>query len=360
MEKQLIVDLRGMDIAQYRIDAYSHVLLSYKNIGDIAGADVHRYVCVETKDEVDSLVTADFADIVICSDDIDVLRYASNQDLATAAIVKVDSEDDLKASCTLQWCDYVFVDFNFSTNIPLELLLATYSSTSTLVYKFIRSYKEAQTVFGVMERGSDGVIMRPGQEAEIVLRIIKDFGVAKDAVLEHGKIIRIEHIGMGVRACIDTTSVLEQNSGMIIGSTSNGGILVSSETHYLPYMKTRPFRVNAGAVHSYVFSDKATQYISELSAGDTVMVVNTDGKCREVSVGRIKLERRPLLLIEAQTASGQRVNAIVQDDWHIRIFGKEGKVLNVTDLNIGDEILVYTCNPGRHVGLKIDEFIEEK
>ena len=59
---------------------------------------------------------------------------------------------------------------------------------------------------------------------------------------------------MGDRGCIDTTSIMTKDEGMIVGSTSAGGILVCSETHYLPYMELRPFRVNAGGVHSYVLS----------------------------------------------------------------------------------------------------------
>ena len=31
-------------------------------------------------------------------------------------------------------------------------------------------------------------------------------------------------------------------------------ILCVSETHPLPYMPTRPFRVNAGAIHSYTLA----------------------------------------------------------------------------------------------------------
>ncbi len=40
---------------------------------------------------------------------------------------------------------------------------------------------------------------------------------------------------------------------MIIGSTGWGGIFVCSGTHYLPHMNLREFRVNIGAVHSYIW-----------------------------------------------------------------------------------------------------------
>ena len=38
-----------------------------------------------------------------------------------------------------------------------------------------------------------------------------------------------------------------QDEGMIVGSTSAGGIFVCIETHNLPYMELRSFLVNAGA-----------------------------------------------------------------------------------------------------------------
>ena len=41
---------------------------------------------------------------------------------------------------------------------------------------------------------------------------------------------------------------------MLIGSTSQGGILACPEVFFLPYMELRPFRVNAGGVHSYVYA----------------------------------------------------------------------------------------------------------
>ena len=170
----------------------------------------------------------------------------------------------------------------------------------------------------------------------------------------------MQHIGMGYRACIDTTNLMQCNEGMIIGSTSNGGLLVSSETHYLPYMELRPFRVNAGAVHSYVWaSEDMTAYLTELKTGSRLICVDTKGNTRQVSVGRLKTELRPLLKVEVE-ALGVRVNAVVQDDWHIRIFGGNGEPLNASAIKVGDELLTYICSSGRHVGIKINETIIEK
>ena len=45
----------------------------------------------------------------------------------------------------------------------------------------------------------------------------------------------------------------------------------------------------------------------------------------------MKIEVRPLLKIEAEV-SGVTISAIVQDDWHIRIFGSENRVLNASSI----------------------------
>ncbi len=146
-----------------------------------------------------------------------------------------------------------------------------------------------------------------------------------------------------------------------MGSTSHGAILCCPEVFFLPYMELRPFRVNAGAVHSYVytFGDR-TDYMTELGAGSPVMVVDRTGVTRRASVGRMKTEVRPLRLIEAEFRGGERVNVILQDDWHVRIFSDDARPLNITELRAGDKVLGHLASPGRHVGIKVDEHIIEK
>ena len=134
----------------------------------------------------------------------------------------------------------------------------------------------------------------------------------------------------------------------------------SGETHPLPYMPTRPFRVNAGALHSYVLGPQnRTNYLSELRSGSTTLAVNAEGKTRRVVVGRAKMESRPLLTITARSVDGVQVSLTVQDDWHVRVLGPGAKVLNVTELRAGDELLGYLATDQRHVGYPIGEFCKE-
>jgi 3-amino-4-hydroxybenzoic acid synthase len=57
--------------------------------------------------------------------------------------------------------------------------------------------------------------------------------------------------------------------------------------------------------------------------------------------------------------NGQVVNLIVQDDWHVRVLGPGGVVLNTTELAPGTKVLGYLPTEQRHVGYPIDEFCLE-
>jgi 3-amino-4-hydroxybenzoic acid synthase len=75
-------------------------------------------------------------------------------------------------------------------------------------------------------------------------------------------------------------------------------------------------------------------------------------------VGRAKTERRPLLKVSAEIDGGA-VNAIVQNDWHVRVFDGDGKVRSVTEIRGGDRVLVALRSGGRHVGHAVDEHLWE-
>lgn len=298
----------------------------------------------------------------VMSDNSDILEVAKEQNLRTCIFFNVAGRDALESSWqeALKY-DYLLVDFDLPTNIPLELIIARLQRSTTILLKKVGSFKEMEIAFGVMEKGSDGVLLSTMDIPEIVSAnnfLSDNFNYKIN--LGNLKINKVEHIGMGMRACIDTTGLMGQDEGMLIGSTSTGGIFVCSETHYLPYMNLRPFRVNAGAVHSYVWMPgNAAEYITDLTAGSKVLCVNTKGEARTLTVGRVKTEKRPLLLISGEV-EGKEINVIVQDDWHIRIMGADGKPKNATELRKGDSLLAYTCEPGRHVGIKVDETIIER
>jgi 3-dehydroquinate synthase II len=174
--------------------------------------------------------------------------------------------------------------------------------------------------------------------------------------------VEIKDVGVGERVCIDTVSMLSEGEGMLVGNKSNFLFLVHNESIGSSFTSPRPFRVNAGAVHCYTITpDGTTKYLSELESGSQVLIVNIKGLTRTVSVGRSKIETRPLKLFKAIYKS-EVGSIIVQNAETIRFLDKDGKILPVTHVKIGDEILVYSRNPaGRHFGMEVsDEYIIEK
>jgi len=79
-----------------------------------------------------------------------------------------------------------------------------------------------------------------------------------------------------------------------------------------------------------------------------------------VTVGRVKIESRPLLSVDAVAPNGVTVNLILQDDWHVRVLGPDAVVLNSTELRPGDRILGHLPTADRHVGYPIEEFCREQ
>lgn len=299
---------------------------------------------------------------IILSRDTQLLREARDKGYKTALCKCINNGEDMNFA----WqegsnSDYLLVEFADESNIPLELLIARLQHTDTQILKAVSNLQDAEIAYGVMEVGSEGILL-VSEDMEQILEVSNFMAKDERGTLEltKGRVTKVEHIGMGYRACIDTTNLMKNNEGMLIGSTSEGGVLVSSETHFLPYMELRPFRVNAGAVHSYVWAPAGmTAYMTELKAGSRVLCVDTEGNTREISVGRVKTEMRPLLKIELE-AEGVSLNVIIQDDWHIRIFSASGEPLNASTIKPGDELMTYVCPGGRHVGIKIDERLKEK
>lgn len=146
---------------------------------------------------------------------------------------------------------------------------------------------------------------------------------------------------------------------MLIGSSSNCLFLIQSESEDNGYVAARPFRVNAGAVHSYILvPGGGTRYLSELAGGDPVLICNKDGEGRTASIGRCKVEIRPLLMVEA-TDGTSTYNVILQNAETIKMVTPDGSK-SVTVLKEGDEVLAKVSSGGRHFGMAVEETITEK
>jgi 3-dehydroquinate synthase II len=240
--------------------------------------------------------------------------------------------------------------------IPLENLL---SRTKNLFVE-INGLKEGQTALGILEKGVDGVVV-DNPDPIAVREIIHALRRRNERiVLLTAKIKRIEPLGMGDRVCIDTCSSMALGEGMLVGNSSQALFLVHSESVENPFVNTRPFRVNAGPVHAYIrMANGETKYLSEVKSGDQVLVVNFKGTSYPAVVGRAKIEKRPLVLVESEE-SGQTASTILQNAETIRLTAPSGKAVSLIDLKEGSEVLIYREDTGRHFGIEINETITEK
>jgi 3-dehydroquinate synthase II len=153
---------------------------------------------------------------------------------------------------------------------------------------------------------------------------------------------------------------MSMGQGMLVGNSSSALFLVHSESIENPYVTPRPFRVNAGPVHAYTrIPGGKTRYLSELSAGDQVLIVDYKGNTTTGIVGRLKIEKRPLMLVKA-VIGDKEISSIVQNAETIRLTDPQGKALSVVSLAPGDKVLAAVEEGGRHFGIKIEESITEK
>jgi len=292
----------------------------------------------------------------------DVATIDRLRDIGGAAFVNVVDEPTLRLACAAGTAlPYTVVSFRDPTKIPLEIVIAAMDHSDGKLVCEVSSTEEAAIVLDVLEKGSDGILLAPRSASDVfeLARLLR--GQTPELELTTLIVDSIEHNGLGDRVCVDTCTHLRQDEGMLVGSYAHGFVLCVSETHPLPYMPTRPFRVNAGALHSYVLStDNKTHYLSELTSGSTVLAVSANGQTRPVTVGRVKIESRPLLTIKATSEEGVPVSLTVQDDWHVRVLGPGAAVLNVTELRPGSKLLGYISTDKRHVGWPIGEFCIEK
>jgi 3-dehydroquinate synthase II len=269
---------------------------------------------------------------------------------------EIGGKKDEEEILTLSLSKKVVVRGSDSVIIPLENLL---SRTNNLFVE-VDNLKGGETALRILEKGVDGVVVNnPDPDA---VRHIVQLLKSKSEILEllPAKIKRIEPLSIGDRVCVDTCTSMSLGEGMLVGNSSQALFLVHSESVENPFVNTRPFRVNAGPVHAYIRSaDGQTKYLSEIRSGDRVLVVNFEGKSYPAVVGRVKIERRPLVLVDAEER-GEIVSVILQNAETICLTDPSGKAVSLVDLKEGSEVLVYREKIGRHFGVPVEETIVEK
>lgn len=240
--------------------------------------------------------------------------------------------------------------------IPVENILAQTSQVGMEV----DSMSGLETALGILEKGV-GFVVADESGAVILKDMVRKVKQDQGQIdLVPGKITEIRPVGLGHRVCVDTISLLSTGQGMLVGNSSAFTFLVNAETEANPYVAARPFRVNAGAVHSYVcLPGDRTAYLEELGPGREVLMAGSDGSSFSAVVGRVKTEIRPMLLISAEF-EGASGSVVLQNAETIRLVGAQGQPVSVVQLKIGQEVLCRPDMAGRHFGMRIQEEIREK
>ncbi|HZF61412.1 MAG TPA: 3-dehydroquinate synthase II family protein [Desulfovibrio sp.] len=243
--------------------------------------------------------------------------------------------------------------------IPVENLLAQSDS----VLAEAATLDEARLAAGILEHGVAGIVVSREAVADLKTIVSQCKLSQGHEELLPAVITRVESVGLGHRVCADTLSILRKGQGMLVGNSSAFTFLVHAETERNEYVAARPFRVNAGAVHAYVRlpGDKTT-YLGEFKAGQEVLIVDANGETSLATLGRVKIEVRPMLLVEAQvtTEDGVKTGAVfLQNAETIRLTTPGGEPVSVVSLKPGDTVLCRLDEAGRHFGMRIREDIRE-
>ncbi|MFW6437357.1 MAG: 3-dehydroquinate synthase II [Halococcoides sp.] len=285
---------------------------------------------------------------------------ALKNDGPSAGYVEIHGEEyEAFAEAVAERADHTIVIGEDWQIIPLENLIARIGSETDLIAG-VQSADEARTAYETLEIGADGVLLDTDDPDEIRRTVeVRDSVDRETLDLSVAEVTAVEETGSADRVCVDTGSLLDHEEGMLVGSMARGLFFVHAETAESPYVASRPFRVNAGAVHAYARTPGGeTTYLSELESGDEVQVVDREGETREVIVGRAKIEHRPMFRIEAEI-EGDTIETLLQNAETIKVATRDGRTA-VPDLEEGDEILVYYEDTARHFGEAIEESIIEK
>jgi 3-dehydroquinate synthase II len=274
-------------------------------------------------------------------------------------IVLIKNKDDEKRAGALLKSKTVIVRTTDWDIIPMENLIA---GGGDRLFVFARNLDEVKLAAGVLEKGVSGVVLETADPMEIskAARFIKELE-SESYRLASLTVTGIKNIGIGDRVCVDTCGNLDRDEGLLVGNSSQGLFLVHAENIDNPYVACRPFRINAGAVHSYVrVPGGKTRYLGELMTGDPVLIVNRIGATYVSYVGRAKVEKRPLLVVYARDGEEKEYSIVLQNAETIRLTAPDGPAISVACLKEGDRVLGHVEQGGRHFGMAVEETITEK
>ena len=249
------------------------------------------------------------------------------------------------------------------TMIPAENVISVCDGTPTRVAVTAFTAEQVPGLAFALQLGVDALVLSPPEsddgvalwEAAAIARAqraeddrakqspVEDARDHADGtMLTTGIVTAVEAGGVGDRVCLDCTSLLRVGEGALVGSSAKLLGLVHGETLEGALVPARPFRVNAGPVHSYILlADGTTKYLEEVRAGDAILIADTHGSSRALTVGRCKVEPRPLLMVSFEI-DGVQGQIFLQQAETVRVLveGDDGQVQvrSVTELKPGEKL----------------------
>ena len=286
---------------------------------------------------------------------------------------KVDvsnSEGQAKARSMAGSVEWILLDLGEWKMIPIENIIAVCDGGPTKVAARISSPEQVLGAAFALQIGVDAILVSEenlptaliakSQRGEVV-EPVTPTAEKPSFNLSQIEVIEVKEGGVGDRVCVDLTSMLEIGEGMLVGSSANSMVLVHGETVESEFVPTRPFRVNAGAAHSYILkADGSTSYLSELKMGDEIMVLSESGTSRSAVVGRIKIERRPFILFRWRDEKHNEAGTLLQQAETVRLVTAANELVSITELAEGTILLGWSGGGGRHIGIPISAEVKER
>ena len=286
---------------------------------------------------------------------------------------KVDvsnSEGQAKARSMAGSVEWILLDLGEWKMIPIENIIAVCDGGPTKVAARISSPEQVLGAAFALQIGVDAILVSEenlpialiakSQRGEVVAPVTPT-AEKPSFNLSQIEVIEVKEGGVGDRVCVDLTSMLEIGEGMLVGSSANSMVLVHGETVESEFVPTRPFRVNAGAAHSYILkADGSTSYLSELKMGDEIMVLSESGTSRSAVVGRIKIERRPFILFRWRDEKHNEAGTLLQQAETVRLVTAANELVSITELAEGTILLGWSGGGGRHIGIPISAEVKER
>lgn len=270
--------------------------------------------------------------------------------------------------------EWLVLEFSDWSMIPIENLLAACEGTPTKIAAVLSTPEQAQGAGFALQKGVEAIVVSPSVEMVEAALIVKSQRLETEQIQSKeepyvstkvgmGKlnITSVESGGTAERYCIDMTRLLTNGEGLLLGSNASSFLFVHGETVESEFVPTRPFRVNAGPPHAYVrMANGHTKYLSELHTGDDILLVNTEGMLRSATIGRLKIEIRPMLLIKWLDENDKEGSMFLQQAETVRVVSLDNKIKSITALKKGDVVLGWCDVGARHIGASISSIVTER